>query len=172
MSVFEGVLLPLRMLHVKCSSYHIQILVTQDYAFCNFKYRFDKWRWRKHTFWRDTVMHWCIILKIVPNALSRVCMTFIDIHRKVLSNGRCLKSSNCNSLKTVSRNLIFVNAISIVFEIVGITVKIVCKMTFDDNYSFWRILKSYFLRKTQQSLFSACFFVPRYAWMNTKLTTS
>ena len=66
----------------------------------------------------------------------RIDMTFIDFHRKCLSNGRCLKSSNCNSLKTVYRNLIFVNDISIGFEIAGITVKMVCKMTFDDNYRF------------------------------------
>ena len=48
----------------------------------------------------------------------------------------------------------FVNVIWIVFEIAEITVKMVCKMTFDDNYKFWWILKSYFLRKKQKSLFS------------------
>ena len=67
---------------------------------------------------------------------TRIDMTFIDVHRKFLSNGHCLKSSNCNEQKTVSRNLIFVNAISIVFEIAGITVRMVCKMTFDNNYRF------------------------------------
>ena len=98
-SVFEGVLLPLRIL--KCSSYHIQIVIKQEYAFWNFRYRFDKWRWRKLTFWRNTIMHWSIILKTMPKCFVwgvhiRIDMAFIDIHRTCLSNGRCLKSSNCN----------------------------------------------------------------------------
>ena len=58
----------------------------------------------------------------VPGLHIRIDMALIDIHRKFLSNGRCLKSSK---LKNVSRNLIFVNAIWIVFEIAGITVKMV-----------------------------------------------
>ena len=66
----------------------------------------------------------------------RINMAFIDIHRKFLSNGRCLKSSNFNKLKTVSRDLSFDNALSIVFEIAGITVKMVCKMPFDGNYRY------------------------------------
>ena len=78
MSVFEGVLLPLRIL--KCSSYHIQIVITQEYAFCKCKYRFDKWRWRKLTFWCNTVMHWRIILKIMPNASARVCIPELTWH--------------------------------------------------------------------------------------------
>ena len=53
----------------------------------------------------------------------RKYMAFIDIDRICLPNGHSLKSSDCNSLKTVYRNLIFVNAISIVYEISGITVK-------------------------------------------------
>ena len=72
---------------------------------------------------------------------NRMDMALIDIHRKFLSNGRFLKSSNCNKLKTVSRNLNFVNVISILYEIAGIAVKMVCKMTFDDKYRFLRILK-------------------------------
>ena len=82
--------------------------------------------------------------------------------------------------------MIFVNAISIVIEIARITVKMVCKMTFDDNYRFWRILKSYFLRKTHQSLFYllkvlvnlkikifriGVFKVPEYTYNNCKLYT-
>ena len=78
MSGFEGVLLPLRIL--KCSSYHIQIVITQEYLFCNLKYRFDIWRWRKLTFWRNTVMHLRIILMIMPNALSRVCTSELTWH--------------------------------------------------------------------------------------------
>ena len=100
---------------------------------------------------------WAYILTLYRNALAyhlkdhakcfvsglhiRMDMALIDIHRKFLSNGRCLKSSNSNKLKTVSRNLNFVNVISIVYEISGFTVKMVCKMTFDDNYRFLRILK-------------------------------
>ena len=98
-------------------------------------------------------------------------MTFIHIHRQFLPNEPCLNLSNCNKLKTVSGNLISVNVISIVHEISGITVKIVCKMTFDENGRIWRILQSYFLRKAQKSSFSTCFFIPRNAWMNTKFTT-
>ena len=100
----------------------------------------------------------------------KIDMAVIDIHWKFLFNGSCLKSSNCNQLKTVSWNLFCVNAISIVFEIAGMTVKMLCKMTFVNKYRFRIILKSYFLWKTQQSLFSTCFFEPRYAWMNTKFT--
>ena len=142
----------------------------------NFKYRFDKWRWRKLTFWRNTVMHWRIILKIMPNALSRVCTSELTWHLLMFIENFFLMDVDQNQattikLKTVSQHLIFVNVISIVFEIAGITVKMVCKMTFDDYYKFWRILKSYFHRKTQKSLFNTCFFVPRYTWMNTKFTT-
>ena len=78
MSVFECVLLPLRVL--KCSPYHIEIVITQENAFCNFKYRFDKWRWRKLTFRRNTVMHWRIILKVVSNVLSWVCTSELTRH--------------------------------------------------------------------------------------------
>ena len=78
MSVFEVVYLPVHIL--KCSSYRIQIVIKQEYAFCYFKYRFDKWRWRKLTFWRNTVMHWRIILKIRQNALSRVCTSELTWH--------------------------------------------------------------------------------------------
>ena len=97
--VFGGVFLPLRIL--KCSSCPIQIVITQEYAFCNFKYRFDKWRWRKLTYWLNTVMHWHIILKIMPKCFVsslhiRIDMASIDIHRKFLSVGRWLKSSKCN----------------------------------------------------------------------------
>ena len=95
---------------------------------------------------------WAYILTQYPNALAchlqdrvkcfvpglhiRMDIAFNDIHRKVLPNGDCLKLSDCNKLKTASRNLIFVNIISIVFENSGITVKMVCKMTFDDNNRF------------------------------------
>ena len=75
---------------------------------------------------------------------NRMDMAFIDIHQKFLSNGRCLKSSNCNKLKTVSRNLNFVNAVSILYEIAEIAVKMVCKMTFDDNYRFFTNFKIIF----------------------------
>ena len=174
LSVFEGVLLPLHIL--KCSSCHIQIVITQEYAFCNFKCRFDKWRWRKLSFWRNTVMHCRIILKSMPNALSRVCTWELTWLLLVFIENVFLMDVDQNQAtainwKTVSRNLIFVNVISIVFEVAGITVKMVCKMTFDNDYRFWRILKSYFLRKTQQSLFIKCFFIPRYALMNTKFIT-
>ena len=96
---------------------------------------------------------WAYILTLYRNALAyhlkhhakcfvsglhnRLDMAFIDIHRKFLSNGRCLKSSNGNKLKTLN----FVNDISILYETAGIAVKMVCKMTFDDNYRFLRILK-------------------------------
>ena len=173
MSVSEGVILPLHIL--KCSSCHIQIVITQEYAFCNFKYRFDKWRWRKLTFLRNTVMHCRIILKIC----QMLCLEFAHQNwhgiywysSKISFWWTLIKIKQLQFTETVSRNLIFVYVISIAFEIAGITVKMVCKITFDNNYRFGRILKSYFLRKTQQSLFSTCFFVPRYAWMNTKFIT-
>ena len=57
---------------------------TQENAFCNFKYRFDKWRWRKLTFWRNTVMHWRIILKITLNALSRVWTSELAWHLLII----------------------------------------------------------------------------------------
>ena len=63
-------------------------------------------------------------------------MTFINIHRKFLPNGHCLKSSKWNELKIVSRNLIIIICISIVFEILGIAVKMVRKMTFGENCRF------------------------------------
>ena len=67
---------------------------------------------------------WCSIV----DATVTVHQFFCILH--------CQKSNNCNSLKTVSRNLNFVNAISIVYEISGITLKMVCKMTFNDYYRF------------------------------------
>ena len=110
--------------------------MTQEFALCYFKYRFDRWRRRKLTFWRNTVTHWHHLKDsakwFFSVLLIRMDMAFIDIHRKFLPIVHCLKSSNCNSLKTVYRNLIFVNAISIVFEIWGISVKMVCKRTFDE----------------------------------------
>ena len=98
MRVIEGVILPFCILnYLPC---HIKILMTQKYAFCSFKYRFDNWRWRKLTFWRNTVTHSHIILKIVPNVVSilhiGLDMTFIDIHRQFRPSGHCLNSSNCN----------------------------------------------------------------------------
>ena len=45
----------------------------------------------------------------------------------------------------------------IVYEISGITVKMVCNLTFDNNYRFCRISKSYFLRKMLTELVQQLF---------------
>ena len=103
MSIFESVLLPLCIL--KCSSCHILIVTTQEYAFCNFKYRFDKWHWRKLTFWRNTVMHWRIILKIMPNALSPVCTSELTWHLLIFIVNFFLMDVDQNQATTINWKL-------------------------------------------------------------------
>ena len=81
----------------------------------------------------------------------RMHMAFIDIRRKFLPNEYYLKSSNCNYLKTASRNLIFVNAISIVFEISGITVKWYVKWLLMIITDFYEFLNHIFLEKRNRA---------------------
>ena len=92
----------------------------------------------------------------------RMHLAFIDIHWNFLYNGHCLKYKQLQLTENCIPKFDFCYAISIVCEISEITVKMVCKMTFDDFCRFWRILKSHFRRKTQQSLFSTCFVRPRF----------
>ena len=159
------------------SSYHIPYLMTQKCSISKLKHRFDKWRWRNKALWRSTDSRWLRILTIVPNVLSRflrvrISKEHIDFHPKFLFNWHCKNSIYCNELKIVSRFSIFVNAITSIIEILQFAVKMACKMTFNDYCRFSPNLWWYFLRKTQQSLFSTCFSVSCYAWMNTKIRTT
>ena len=78
----------------------------------------------------------CGVQIFVPVLQVRINTEYVNIHPDFLFNCHCQKSIYCNEIKTVSRISIFVNAISSIIEILQSTVKMACKMTFNDYYRF------------------------------------